>query len=84
LQQVTTDRDLAMACVRAWNDWHIDAWAGAYPDRIIPCQLPWLLDPVVAAKMIHENAERGYHAMTFSENPRCLGCRPSIRVTGIR
>ena len=30
LQQVTTDRDLAMASVRAWNDWHIDAWAGGY------------------------------------------------------
>ena len=45
LQQVTRDRDLAMASVRAWNDWHIEAWAGAYPERIIPCQLPWLLDP---------------------------------------
>jgi len=73
LQQVTKDRDLAMACVRAWNDWHIEAWAGAYPDRIIPCQLPWLLDPDVSAKLIYENAERGYHAVTFSENPAMLG-----------
>ena len=31
LQQVTTDRDLAMASVRAWNDWHIDSWAGDVP-----------------------------------------------------
>jgi predicted TIM-barrel fold metal-dependent hydrolase len=73
LQQVTADRDLAMASVRAWNDWHIEAWAGAYPDRIIPCQLPWLLDPDVGAKMIRENAERGFHAVTFSENPAMLG-----------
>jgi predicted TIM-barrel fold metal-dependent hydrolase len=73
LQQVTKDRDLAMACVRAWNDWHTEAWAGAYPDRIIPCQLPWLLDPDVAAKMIYENADRGFHAVTFSENPAMLG-----------
>ena len=73
LQQVTNDRDLAMASVRAWNDWHIEAWAGAYPDRIIPCQLPWLLDPEVGAKMIYENAERGFHAVTFSENPAMLG-----------
>ena len=62
-----------MASVRAWNDWHLEAWAGAYPDRIIPCQLPWLLDPEVGAKMIYENAERGFHAMTFSENPALLG-----------
>ena len=73
LQQVTDDRDLAMASVRAWNDWHLEAWAGAYPDRIIPCQLPWLLDPEVGAKMIYENAERGFRAMTFSENPAMLG-----------
>ena len=85
LQQVTNDRDLAMACVRAWNDWHIDAWAGAYPDRIIPCQLPWLLDPEVGAKMIYENAERGYQAVTFSENPAMLGTADHpLRATGIR
>ena len=73
LQQVTKDQQLAMACVRAWNDWHLDAWAGPYPDRIIPCQLPWLLDPEVGAKMIHENAERGFKAVTFSEDPSKLG-----------
>ena len=49
LQQVTKDRDLALASVRAWNDWHLEVWAGSYPDRIIPCQLPWLLDPELGA-----------------------------------
>ena len=38
-----------MASVRAWNDWHLEEWAGTYPDRIIPCQFPWLLDPEVGA-----------------------------------
>ena len=73
LQQVTSDRDLALASVRAWNDWHLDVWAGSYPERIIPCQLPWLLDPELGATMIYENAERGFHAVTFSENPAMLG-----------
>jgi len=77
LQQVTKDRGLALASVRAWNDWHLEVWAGSYPDRIIPCQLPWLLDPEAGAKMIYENAERGFHAVTFSENPAMLGF-PSI------
>jgi len=77
LQQVTKDRDLALASVRAWNGWHLEVWAGSYPDRIIPCQLPWLLDPELGAKMIHENAGRGFHAITFSENPAMLGF-PSI------
>ncbi len=29
LQQVTKDPELAMASVRAWNEWHLEAWAGA-------------------------------------------------------
>ncbi len=73
LQQITKDVDLALACVRAWNDWHLDAWAGPYPDRIIPCQLPWLLDAELGAQMIRENAERGFKAVTFSEDPSKLG-----------
>ena len=30
------DKDLALAVVRAYNDWHIDEWCGAYPGRFIP------------------------------------------------
>ena len=73
LQTSTKDVDLAMACVRAWNDWHIEEWAGTYPGRIIPCQLPWLLDPEIGAAMIRENAERGFKAVTFTEGPAQLG-----------
>lgn len=77
LQLSTKDQGLALASVRAWNDWHHEVWAGEYPDRIIPCQLPWLLDPEVGADMIRENAERGFRAVTFSEAPDKLGL-PSI------
>jgi predicted TIM-barrel fold metal-dependent hydrolase len=77
LQQTTKDRDLALACVRAWNDWHLEEWAGTYPDRIIPCQLPWLLDPERASEEIYRNADRGFKAVTFSEAPHLLGL-PSL------
>jgi predicted TIM-barrel fold metal-dependent hydrolase len=77
LQLGVTDADLARALVRAWNDWHIDSWAGPYPDRIIPCQIPWLLDPVEGAAEIRRNAERGFKAVTFSEAPQKLGL-PSL------
>jgi len=73
LQRVTKDQGLAMAAVRAWNDWHLEEWASAYPDRIIPCQIPWLLDAEVGATMIRENAERGFKAVSFSEEPSRLG-----------
>ena len=77
LQQVTRDPELALACVRAWNDWHLEEWAGHSPERIIPLQLPYVLDPEVGAQEVRRNAERGFTAMTFSEAPHLLGL-PSL------
>ena len=77
LQLGTKDPEMANAVVRAWNDWHLEEWAGKHPDRIIPCQIPWLLDPHEAADMIRANAARGYHATTFPEAPEKLGL-PSL------
>jgi predicted TIM-barrel fold metal-dependent hydrolase len=71
------DRDVALACVRAYNDWVIEGWCAAAPDRLIPCQLPWLGDPILAAEEIRRNADRGFRTVSFSENPEALGC-PSI------
>jgi len=73
LQQLTGDPDLALACVRAWNDWVIEEWAGFAPARMIPLQIPYLLDPEVGAEEIRRNAARGFTAMTFSEAPHMLG-----------
>jgi predicted TIM-barrel fold metal-dependent hydrolase len=77
LQLTTKDTALALAAVRAWNDWHLESWAGSNPDRIIPCQIPWLLDPELGAAEIRRNAERGFKAVTFSEAPQKLGL-PSL------
>jgi len=76
----TKDPNLGLAVFRAYNDWHLEQWAGLYPDRIIPCQLPWLADPHIAAEEIRRNAARGFKAVTFSENPEKLGY-PSIHTT---
>jgi predicted TIM-barrel fold metal-dependent hydrolase len=72
-----SDPEVALAVVRAANDWHLEEWAGRHPGRIIPCQLPWLLDPEVAADEVRANAARGYRAMTFPELPERLGL-PSL------
>ncbi len=71
------DRELGLASMRAYNDWIIESWTAPRPDRIIPCQITWLPDPVVAAAEIRRNAERGFKAVAFSENPERLGL-PSI------
>ena len=34
------DAEFVLALVRAYNEWHIEEWAGTYPGRIIPCQIP--------------------------------------------
>ncbi len=75
--QLGIDPELGLAMVRAWNDWLLEEWAEAYPGRFIPCQLPWLLDPAVAADEIRRNAERGFKAVTFTEGPDKLGL-PSL------
>ncbi len=72
------DQELGLAALRAWNDWHIDAWAGPHPDRVIPLQLAWVNDPATAAEDIHKNAARGFKAVSFPENPVDLGMPPMI------
>ena len=67
------DKDLALAAVRAYNDWHIDEWAGTYPGRIIPMALPVLWDPELCADEIHRVAAKDCHSVTFTENPVELG-----------
>ncbi len=72
------DSELGLAALRAWNDWHIEEWAGAHPDRIIPLQLAWVNDPKIAAQDVYENAERGAKAVSFPENPVDLKLPPMI------
>jgi len=77
LQLTVDDPDLALAVTRAWNQWNIEAWSGARPDRLIPCQIPFLLDAQIAADEIRSNADKGFKAVSFSEAPHHLGL-PSI------
>ena len=68
-----SDKDLALAVVRAYNDWHIDEWCGAYPGRFIPMGIPILWDPELAAAEVYRTAAKGCHSVTFTENPALLG-----------
>jgi predicted TIM-barrel fold metal-dependent hydrolase len=72
-----TDHDLALATLRAYNDWHIEDWAGAYPGRFIPLGIVPMWDPEIMAAEVSRLASRGVHAVTFSENPYKLGL-PSL------
>jgi predicted TIM-barrel fold metal-dependent hydrolase len=69
----TEDKDVALAMVRAYNDWHIEGWCGRHPGRFIPCALPAIWDPEMLASEVRRTARKGAHAVTFSENPSKLG-----------
>jgi predicted TIM-barrel fold metal-dependent hydrolase len=67
------DKQLALVMLRAYNDWHIDEWAGTYPGRFIPLALPPIWDPKLMGDEVRRVAKKGCHAMSFSENPEKLG-----------
>jgi len=75
--QMTPDKDMALALLRAYNDWHVDEWCGSHPGRFIPCGLVPVWDPALMADEVHRLAGKGCHAITFSENPARLGL-PSL------
>jgi predicted TIM-barrel fold metal-dependent hydrolase len=67
------DKELAMLCVKAYNDWMLEDWCAAAPGRYIPLNVIPLWDPPAAAEEIRRNAARGSRAICFSENPEPLG-----------
>jgi hypothetical protein len=69
----TEDKELALAMLRAYNDWHVESWCGAYPGRFIPLSIPPIWDPELMAAEVRRMATKGSHAVTFSENPSKLG-----------
>jgi predicted TIM-barrel fold metal-dependent hydrolase len=71
------DRELAEACVYAYNDWMVEEWCGDSGGRLIPLPIIPLWDVQLAATEVRRNAARGAHAVCFSEIPPHLGL-PSI------
>jgi predicted TIM-barrel fold metal-dependent hydrolase len=71
------DKELALACVKAYNDWMVDEWCGDSNGRLVPLTIIPLWDPQLAADEVRRNAARGVRAVCFSEIPPHLGL-PSI------
>jgi predicted TIM-barrel fold metal-dependent hydrolase len=71
------DKELALACVRAFNDWMVEEWCGDSGGRLLPLQIVPMWDPQLAAEEVRRNARRGCRAVAFTELPANLGL-PSI------
>ncbi|MEZ5310673.1 MAG: amidohydrolase family protein [Microthrixaceae bacterium] len=74
----TADKDLALAILQAYNDWHIEDWAGAYPDRFIPLALIPYWDPQLMAQRSVQCGQGGACDHVVRE-PRSSACPASQR-----
>jgi predicted TIM-barrel fold metal-dependent hydrolase len=67
------DHNLALECVKIYNDWLIEDWAGPSQGRLVPSAVIPLWDSRLAADEVRRNAGRGCRAVCFSEIPARLG-----------
>ncbi len=67
------NKELALACLRAYNDWMVDEWCGDAGGRLIPLCLVPLWDIELAVAEVRRNAARGVTAVAFSEITAKLG-----------
>ena len=67
------DKEVALLCVKAYNDWMIEEWCATVPGRLIPLIIIPLWDPAGAAREMQRCAAKGATAFAFSENPEPLG-----------
>jgi predicted TIM-barrel fold metal-dependent hydrolase len=67
------DRELAFACIRAYNDFQLEEWAASAPGRLFAMVLLPYWDTALAVQELQRCADRGAVAVTFSENPNRQG-----------
>jgi predicted TIM-barrel fold metal-dependent hydrolase len=67
------DRELARACIEAYNDFIIDEWCAAAPERFISVALLPQWDVAAAAAEAKRVVAKGVHAAAFVEDPTSLG-----------
>jgi len=67
------EKDLALLCVQAWNDFMIDEWSATAPDRFIPIVIMPLWDVDLCVAELERTAAKGARAISFVENPVPLG-----------
>jgi predicted TIM-barrel fold metal-dependent hydrolase len=73
------DKELALLCVQAYNDYILDEWTASDPNRLIPCGIVPLWDANLAAAEVRRTAARGMKSACFSAAPAHLGL-PSLHV----
>lgn len=71
------DKEVALACIQAYNDFIIEEWCAGSGGRLVPMGIVPLWDADLAVAEARRLAELGFRSVTFSEGPHLLGL-PSI------
>ena len=71
--QEANDKDLSLVMLKAYNDWHIDEWCGAYPGRFMPLSILPLWDMDAVVEELKRVAAKGACAVTMPELPHLAG-----------
>ena len=80
----SSDKDLALAVLQAYNDWHIDEWCASLPGPVHPDGAHAPVGRRACAAEVRRVAAKGCHSITFTENPATLGFRASTTRPGTR
>lgn len=73
LFQQAQDKELALLCIQAYNDWFLDEWCAAYPGRFIGLGLVPHWDGNLAAAEAERVLAKGARAISFSQAPTKIG-----------
>jgi predicted TIM-barrel fold metal-dependent hydrolase len=67
------DKELSLLCVRAYNDFILDEWRAAAPERYVPLIILPLWDVQLCTTELERCFAKGARALTFPDNPAMLG-----------
>jgi predicted TIM-barrel fold metal-dependent hydrolase len=71
------DKELMLALIQAYNDWHVEEWVGRHPARLIANGILPLWDVDLAIAELKRINDAGVRVVSFPENPTAFG-QPSI------
>ena len=67
------DKELALACLQAWNDFSVDEWCATAPSRYVPLALLPIWDVDRCAAELKRVAAKGARVVSFPDSPVPLG-----------
>src|SRR5581483_9350649 len=79
-----SDKELALACIRAWNDFVIEEWCAGSAGRLVPMGIVPLWDVELAVEEAKRLAGLDFRSISFPEAPTSSACRRSTPGPGTR